>query len=311
MNLKEVLLVGGMGYVGCQLQNLLLKDGYKVHIIDINAPDQKENDNIVFYKCALSEEPILRKVLQCCANVFYLASGSVPTTTLRTPSREGELSLLPFLKFLNIFQDYNQVHLVYVSSGGTIYGNPKSIPIYEDSPVTPISYHGAGKAAIEVFLHAYSNQFDNHITILRPSNLYGPGQPYVPGFGIIRSMLEKLRRDEPIEIWGDGEVTRDYLYIDDFIAACSACMQPEKQQEKYRVFNVSAGKSISIKQLCDLIEKVTEKKINKIYLPGRAIDVKSVILDHSLIKRELGWQPVVGINEGLKRTWEWIQKLPF
>ncbi len=123
-------------------------------------------------------------------------------------------------------------------------------------------------------------------------------------------MLEKLRRDEPIETWGDGGVIRDYLYIDDFVAACLACMQPEKQQEKYRIFNVSAGQSIGIKQLCDLIEIVTKQKINKIYRPGRAIDVKSVVLNHSLIKRELGWQPVVGINEGLKRTWEWIKKIP-
>ncbi len=151
MNLKEVLLVGGMGYVGCQLQKSLLKAGYKVHVIDINAPDQKDKDNILFYRSALSEESILREVLQRCANVFYLVSGSVPTTTARSPSREGELNLLSFLKFLNIFQGYNQVRLVYVSSGGTIYGNPKSIPVSESSPVTPISYHGAGKAAIEVF----------------------------------------------------------------------------------------------------------------------------------------------------------------
>ena len=200
--------------------------------------------------------------------------------------------------------------MLYVSSGGTIYGNPKSIPVSESSPTAPISYHGAGKAAIEVFLHAYNNQFDNHITILRPSNLYGPYQPYVPGFGIIRSMLEKLRRDEPIEIWGDGEVIRDYLYIDDFVAACLTCMQPEKQKEKYRIFNVSYGQSLSINQLCDAIEKVTNKKLRKNYLSGRAIDVKSVILDNSKITKELGWQPVFGINEGLKRTWEWIKKIP-
>ena len=309
MNLQEVLLIGGMGYVGRQLQEPLMTAGYRVHVIDRKAPEQKRNGNIEFHECLLSNESILRYVLHRCATVFYLASDSVPTTTVRNPSREGELNLLPFLKFLDIFQDYSHTHMVYFSSGGTIYGNPEAIPVDESSPVAPISYHGAGKAAIEAFLHVCSSQCDNQITILRPSNLYGPYQPYVSGFGIIRSMMEKLSRDEPVEIWGDGAIVRDYLYIDDFVSACLACIQFEKQQKRFRMFNVSSGQSLSISQLCDVIEEATVRRLKRVYLPGRAIDVKSVILDYSSIKKELGWQPVVGINEGLRRTWQWIQQL--
>lgn len=310
MNNQEVLLIGGMGYVGRQLQEPLLKAGYRVHVIDRKAPEQKENKNIEFHECLLSNESILRDMLHRCATVFYLASDSVPTTTMRTPSVEGEMNLLPFLNFLKVFQDYGQTHLVYVSSGGTIYGNPDVIPVNELSPVAPISYHGAGKAAIEAFLNACNSQCDNRITILRPSNLYGPCQPYVRGFGIIRSMMEKLRRDEAIEIWGDGEIIRDYLYVEDFIAACLVCMQLEKQQKQCRIFNVSSGQGLSINQLCDAIQEVTKQRLERRYQSGRAIDVRSVILDYSRIKNELGWQPIVGIKEGLKRTWEWVQKLP-
>jgi UDP-glucose 4-epimerase len=310
MKVQEVLLIGGMGYVGHQLQEPLMAAGYRIHVIDRRTPDEKEKGDIEFHGCLLSDESILRDVLPRCVTVFFLASDSIPATTARSPSREGEWNLLPFLKFLDIFQDYSHTHLIYLSSGGTIYGNPEAIPVHESSPVAPISYHGAGKAAIEAFLHVCSNQCDNRITIIRPSNLYGPYQPYVPGFGVIRSMMEKLRRDEPVEIWGDGEIIRDYLYIDDFVAACLACMQFEKHQKRYRIFNVSSGQSLSISQLCDVIEAVTERRLKRVYLPGRVIDVKSVILDYSRIKNELGWQPVVGINEGLRRTWAWIQKLP-
>ena len=308
MNLREVLLIGGMGYVGRQLQEPLIAAGYKVHVIDRKAPEQKRN--IEFHECLLSNESILKDMLDRCATVFYLASDSVPTTTMRNPSREGELNLLPFLKFLDIFQNYSNTHLVYLSSGGTIYGNPEVIPVHESSPVAPISYHGAGKAAIEAFLRVCSSLCDNRITILRPSNLYGPHQPYVPGFGIIRSMMEKLKRDQAVEIWGDGEIVRDYLYIDDFVSACLACIQFEKQQKRFRIFNVSSGQSLSINQLCDGIEEATERRLKRVYLSGRAIDVKSVILDYSRINEELGWQPVIEIKEGLKRTWQWIQKLP-
>jgi len=308
MNLQDVLLIGGMGYVGRKLQEPLLKAGYKVHVIDRKAPEQKGNKNIEFHECLLSNESLLRDVLQHCVTVFYLASDSVPTTTLRNPSREGELNLLPFLKFLDMFQDYSQKHLVYLSSGGTIYGNPEVTPVDESCPVAPISYHGAGKAAIEAFLHACGSQGDNRITIIRPSNLYGPGQPYVSGFGIIRNMMEKLKQDQPVEIWGDGEIIRDYLYIDDFVRACLACIPPREQHKKIMMFNVSSGQRLSINELCDRIEEITRQQLKKIYRAGRAIDVKAVVLDYTRIRMELGWQPVVGINEGLKRTWEWIQK---
>ncbi len=312
MNSREVLLIGGMGYVGRQLQRPLLKAGYRVHVLDKTAPEERGKEEIEFHEGLLSDESILREVLGRCGTVFYLASESVPTTTVKHPALEGELNVLPFLKFLDIFQDYPGVHLVYISSGGTIYGNPETIPVDESSSVAPISYHGAGKAAIETFLRICSGQFDHLITILRPSNLYGPHQPYVTGFGIIRTMLEKLKQDEPVEIWGDGEVIRDYLYIDDFIAACVACtcIKSEKQQKRFRIFNVSSGESISINQLCQKIEEATGRRLRKKYLPGRAIDVRSVILDYSRIKEELGWQPVVEIHEGLKRMWEWLKNLP-
>lgn len=310
MNLQEVLLIGGMGFVGTRLQAPLLETGYRVHVIDRKMPDKKESGRIKFHANLLSDESVLRNVLDNCSTVFYLASDSVPTTTLKQPSREGELNLQSFLKFLNVFQDYSNVHLVYLSSGGTIYGNTEAVPVSETHPVAPISYHGAGKAAIEAFLHVLSNQSDNQVTILRPSNLYGPQQPYVQGFGIIRSILDKLRKNEGIDIWGDGEVIRDYLYIDDLVHACLACNQIQGQSKRIRIFNVSAGVSLSINQLCDEIEEVTKKRLKRIYLPGRAIDVKSVVLDSSRIKSELGWKPFVEIKEGLERTWKWIQKLP-
>ena len=310
MNLQEVLLIGGMGYVGRQLQGPLLKAGYRVHVLDKTVPEKRGKEEIEFHEGLLSDESILKEVLDRCGTVFYLASDSVPTTTVKYPALEGELNVLPFLKFLDIFQDYHGVHLVYISSGGTIYGNPETIPVDESSPVAPISYHGAGKAAIEAFLHVCSRQFDNRITILRPSNLYGPHQPYVSGFGIIRTMLEKLKRDESVEIWGDGAVVRDYLYIDDFVSSCLVSIPFENQQQKLRIFNVSSGQSLSINQLCDAIEEATRRRLKKVFLPGRTIDVKSVILDCSRIKMELGWQPVVGMNEGIKRTWQWMQKLP-
>ncbi len=309
MSNQEVLLIGGMGFVGRRLQEPLLKAGYRVNIIDRKSPQKGDNSDIVHHECSLADEAVLKRILKNCHAVFYLASDSVPATTVRNPSREGDVNLMPFLKFLDTFQDCSRSHMVYLSSGGTIYGNPQTSPIDESGPIAPISYHGAGKAAMEAFLHAAANQTDNRITVLRPSNLYGPGQPCVSGFGIIRNIMERIREDQAVEIWGEGEIVRDYLYIDDFVSACLACVARKDQKENFRVFNVSSGQSISINDLCGFIEAATGREFKKTYLPGRRIDVRSVVLDNNRLKRELGWRPVVEIEEGLKHTWQWIQTL--
>lgn len=310
MKSQEVLLIGGMGYVGRQLQNPLADAGYTVHVLDKKPPQKDENVKIHHHRFRLSDEAPLKELLSRCGTVFYLASDSVPATTANHPSLDGELNVMPFLRFLDVLQACPDTHLLYVSSGGTVYGNATAIPINESCPVAPISYHGAGKAASEAFLHAFGSQSDSQITVFRPSNIYGPLQPYVAGFGIIRSIMEKLKREETLEILGDGEIVRDFLYIDDFVSACLLAMDLRNDQKPYRVFNVSSGQHLSINQLCEAIEAVAQQRLKRHYRQGRAIDVKAVVLDNSKIRNELGWHPVIEINEGLKRTWEWIKKLP-
>jgi UDP-glucose 4-epimerase len=157
MNPQEVLLIGGMGYVGRKLQRPLLKAGYRVHVLDKTAPVQRGNEEIEFHEGLLSDESILKEVMGRCGTVFYLASDSVPTTTVKYPALEGELNVLPFLKFLDYFRLYHGVHLVYISSGGTIYGNPRQFRLKIQVRLRPFPTTGR-KAAIEAFLRVYSSQ---------------------------------------------------------------------------------------------------------------------------------------------------------
>jgi len=223
---------------------------------------------------------------------------------------ESELNLGPALRFLDILQKYEHVHLFFVSSGGTVYGNPRTLPVDEDQPLSPLSYHGAGKIAMEAFLQAYCRQFGRGVTILRPSNFYGPGQPYRKGFGIVRGMLEHLRRDRPVEIWGDGENIRDFIYIEDFVDACVRLVERGQAARTIDVFNVGYGSGVSINRLCDLVESVTGGRIRKEYRAGRSIDVRSVVLDCSKLNRHAGWKPATDLETGLARTWEWLKTQP-
>ena len=174
-------------------------------------------------------------------------------------------------------------------------------------PPAPISYHGAGKAAIEAFLHAYSCRSGSAVTVLRPSNLYGPGQPYRKGFGIIRTILEHISRGMPIEIWGDGEIVRDFIYIEDFIKICMKVVECHCNERTMEIFNVGSGAGHTINQICDIVESIAGRNLERIYCAERNVDVRSVVLDRTKIMQRYGWHAETKIGEGIQSTWEWLQ----
>jgi UDP-glucose 4-epimerase len=307
---RETLLIGGTGFVGQALAPRLVKAGHKVHLVARRPVPMGLDGKAVLHTSPLDNAKLLHTLLPECQTVFYLASDSTPGTSASEPMWESELNLGPALRFLDILQKYDKVHLIFISSGGTVYGNPRSLPVGEDQPLSPLSYHGAGKIAMESFLQAYCRQFGRSVTVLRPSNFYGPGQPYRKGFGIVRGILEHLRRDLPVEIWGDGENVRDFLYIEDFVDACMQLALKDRDKGAIDVFNVGYGKGVSINRLCDLVESATGRRIRKEYRAGRSIDVRSVVLDCSKLNQVAGWKPATDLETGLTRTWEWLKTLP-
>jgi UDP-glucose 4-epimerase len=307
---EETLLIGGTGFVGRALAPRLVNAGHRVHLVARRPVPMGFDGKAVLHTSPLDNAKLLHTLLPGCRTVFYLASDSTPGTSASEPMWESELNLGPALRFLDILQKYDQVHLVFISSGGTVYGNPRTLPVDEDHPLSPLSYHGAGKIAMEAFLQAYCRQFGRSVTILRPSNFYGPGQPYRKGFGIVRGILEHLRRDLPVEIWGDGENVRDFLYIEDFVDACIRLPKAGRKKGSIDVYNVGSGKGASINRLCDLVESTTGGRIRKEYRTGRSIDVRSVVLDYSKLNRAAGWKPATDLETGLTRTWEWLKAQP-
>lgn len=307
---RETLLIGGTGFVGQALAPRLAVAGHRVHLVARRPVSLGLDGGAVLHTSPLDNAKLLHTLLPTCRTVYYLASDSTPGTSASEPMWESELNLGPALRFLDILQKYDQVHLVFISSGGTVYGNPRSLPVGEDQPLSPLSYHGAGKIAMEAFLQAYCRQFGRSVTILRPSNFYGPGQPYRKGFGIVRGILEHLRRDRPVEIWGDGENVRDFLYVEDFVDACLRLQEKEPMKGAVEIFNVGYGRGHSINGLCGLVESVTGRRIRREYRSGRPIDVRSIVLDYSRLHRATGWAPATDLETGLARTWEWLKTIP-
>jgi len=192
---------------------------------------------------------------------------------------------------------------IFLSSGGTVYGNPEQLDVVEDAPLQPISYHGAAKSAAELFLQAFAHT-DYPVTILRPSNVYGPGQAGPAGFGLIRTILQHMQSNTPMEIWGDGSTLRDYLYIDDLIEA----MLQVQRQGCTGGFNVGTGTGHNVHEVITCAESVTERKLSIIQKPARISDVRGIVLNCSKVNKATGWKPTTDLKSGIRQTWQWLSR---
>jgi UDP-glucose 4-epimerase len=295
----QVLVIGAAGFIGQHLVSTWVQAGVGINALVNQA--QAEFDPRVQ---TLGTDANLSAVLSRCDAVVWLASGTTPASSAGNPLLELGSNLVPLLGVLHALQATPQCHLIYVSSGGTIYGEVDH-PAEEPLAAHPRSYYAAGKAAAEHFIEAYCKQYAGRATILRPSNVYGPGQTLHGGFGVIPAAMDCLRQSKPMTLWGDGESLRDYLYIDDFVAACTTVLQQPALQG-VRVFNVCSEQATSLKQLLALIEQVTGHTLQRDQRPARAVDLHRVLLDGTRIRQELGWAPHTSLHDGLQRTWQWL-----
>jgi UDP-glucose 4-epimerase len=303
MKKKAVLLLGGGGFLGSALVKGLHEKRRPVHILSLHAQPLAFSD-VSIHEGKIDDVAFLQKLLPDCDTVVHLASATTPGRSAHRPLLEATENIEPTLRLLEVLEAYDMHKIIFVSSGGTLYGNPTTIPVNEDYPLSPISYHGAGKWAIEAFFRVYATRPDRNLIILRPSNLYGPGQALREGFGVVRTMLEHLRSDTVMEIWGEGETVRDFLYIEDMVEACLLLFELRGVSG---IYNVGSGLGTSLNQVRELVEKVCGRRLRVLHRPERRGDVRKVILDCSRLRGLLGWQPKVSLEEGIRLTWQWLQ----
>ena len=285
MSRHGVLLLGGAGFIGGALARRLKQEEITVHVIGRHDTER------------------LEQVLPQCGTVIHLASATTPGSSASHPHLEL-VNLALTLRLLDLLQTQPQTHLIFFSSGGTVYGNPDRLPVAEDAPMAPLSNHGAGKASQEAFCQVFRAQ-GHAVTILRPSNAYGPGQTMKSGFGLVRTMLEHVRVGTTMEIWGDGENIRDFIYIDDVV---DAAMRLIKLPQDSGTYNLGSGKGCSINQVRGIVEQVTGIELKTSYRPARGIDVRAVVLDMSRLEARLSWKPQTSLEEGVSRTLKWLKQ---
>ena len=302
-----VVVLGGLGFIGSHICRELVARSFAVRIFDklygSHALVEDIKPYIEIVEGDISRPSDVLRATRDASTIIHLIHTTVPGSSMDDPSYDITSNVVASVKWLSHLAETRIRRILYFSSGGTVYGMPYSNPIDENHPTNPISSYGITKLAIEKYLAMYASLYGVEHCILRPSNVYGPGQQLDIGQGVIGVMARRALRGEPIEIWGTGETVRDYLYVDDMVAATMALLGYDGP---HRIFNVSSGKCYSV---LDIIMILSNKLgfLTKIYKPDRGFDVPINVLDSSRICSETGWCARISLEEGITRTIEWLR----
>jgi len=300
----RILVLGAGGFIGQHLVRALARNDQPV--IAVSRSEMSfDLPNVEPMMADLREPKDFGPLVARSSKVVHLATASTPGTSAGRPIHEVVGNLQPLGGLLQVLQEHPDVDLLYLSSGGSLYPSTEDMAANEATPVRPKSYHGAGKIAAEYFISAWCNQFSGRATILRPSNVYGPGQAERAGFGIVPAALGAIRRGEILHVWGDGSAVRDYLYIDDLINLIIAVLANQGSVGA-RVVNACSGIGISLNELFAVMEAVTGRPLRRSHEGGRAVDAARVVMDPALAEHAYGYSPITPLDEGLKRTWTWL-----
>lgn len=302
----RVALIGAGGFLGTNLARYLAPRVAEVRCFGRRQSFPEALRGLTWITGDTSQDTTeaLREVITGCDAVIHLASTSTPTTADRDISADAQANVIASLRLFDQCVATGVKRLVFMSSGGTVYGIPAQVPIPESAPTLPITAYGVAKLAIEKYLAVYSRLRGLDYRVLRISNLYGPFQTAEKKQGVVAAFLSEAMRGEPLEIWGDGQVVRDYVYVTDVAEAVLAALQ---HQGDHRIFNIGSGAGLNLIELIDAMEPLFGRRLEKQFRPGRPVDVPVNILDCSLAKKELGWHPRTHFADGLRFAAEWLE----
>lgn len=299
----KALVIGGSGFIGSHVVDRLLEQGARVRVYDrAEEAFRPTPAGIDFRQGDFDDSASLAEALADIDVVFHLLSTSVPATSNLDPVADIRGNLIGTVRLLELMRQAGVRKIVYLSSGGTVYGPPQTDPIAESHPTLPICSYGVVKLAVEKYILMEQHLHGLEPVILRVSNPYGPRQGHGGVQGVIGTFLWRIAGGEPVEIWGDGSVVRDFIHVTDMARLCVQCAESGLTG----VFNAGSGTGASIREVVDVISAATKQDIQPNYKPGRGFDVPRAVLDISAIRERLEWHPEISLSEGIKGTWAWV-----
>jgi UDP-glucose 4-epimerase len=292
----KVVVTGGAGFIGSNLVDALVERGDDVLVVDNFATGKREYVN---ERAQLLEHDIREPYDADAELVFHLAAQADVQTSMQRPGYDAEVNVVGTV---NVLRASRGAQVIFASSGGAGYGECQ-VPADEDAPFLPLSPYGIAKKCGEEYLLGWNRIYETQHVPLRFANVYGPRQDAGLEGGVVAIFLERMARGEPTTIFGDGGQSRDFVYVADVVAAMLAAVGKSGGP-----YNVGTGDDTTISQLHDAAANVAGVASKPRLEDARLGDVHRSVLDVSRIERELGWNPHVSLDDGLRTTWAWMQE---
>lgn len=303
----NTLVIGGAGFIGTHLVSKLLATGRTVTILDRRTDAIQELPRGADYIAGdFGQCELIRELLRNHEEVIHLAYTSVPKTSFENPFSDLLENLPPTVQLFAETADSGR-KLLFVSSGGTVYGEAGTLPIREDHPTRPISPYGLTKLTLEGYAHLYAVTHGLKFVCVRPANAFGPGQKPFTGQGFIASAMTSMMRGLPVTVFGQRGTVRDYIYVGDLAAGIVSALEKGRPSE---IYNLGSGVGRTNMDVIEAITPLLEGLAYKIrieHLPERTFDVRANILDSGKLHKDTGWSPTTPFDKGLLRTREWLK----
>lgn len=307
----RILLLGAAGFIGTNLTIELAKNTKdEITLVDtcmdfFDPIISMNFKNVHIIESSLTVDTDFDSILKDQDVVYHLVSTTVPTTSNQHISQELVSNVIFSANLFEACIRCGVKKVVFISSGGTVYGKNVDYPLKEKAETNPISSYGVQKLTIEKLLYLYRYIYGLDYRIIRLANPYGPYQRPNGILGAVTTFTYKALKGDKITVYGDGSVVRDFIYIDD---AIRAIMKIVKGENKYRTFNLGCGYGTSIKQVLETIEKALGIKLNVSYIEGRKVDVPVNYLDISRYEKCYGALDPISLEDGIKKTADFMKK---
>jgi len=298
-----MLVLGAGGFIGARLCETLSARGDEVIAFGRGSPPFQLR-GVRWVQGDLGDAETLRTLFREGDVVFDLVGTSAPATSNGDPQGDLRDAVVARLRLLDVLRDAPPARLVNLSSGGTVYGVTDGGLVDETAPTNPLCAYGVSKLAVEKYLGLYRHLHGLDYLALRVSNAFGERQRTRRQQGVVAAFMDAAVGGRPLEIWGDGTIVRDYVHVDDVVAALIRCVSVADPAR--RVINIGSGVGRSVLDVAEAVRRVSGRPLEIRFRPGRKADVPHVVLDTTRAWDVLGWRATVSWEGGLERTYRWF-----
>jgi UDP-glucose 4-epimerase len=304
----KILLTGGAGFIGSHIADSLIKKDFEVVIVDNLSTGYKENLNpkAKFFNIDITGISSLKSVFEKEKPdfVIHAAANIKVRYSLENPVFDAEVNVFGSLNVLECCKEFKVKKVIYLCTGGALYGDPVYVPVDEDHPINPLSPYGISKRTVELYLNHYNKSYGLDFLSLRFSNVYGP-RDRVSSDHVIPVLIDKMLTKKIPTITGDGKQGRDFIYVADVVEAVMLSLD---KTPKERFLNVGTEKVISINDLFNEIKNLLKVQAKPDYVEERKGEVKQIYLSAKKAKKYLDWKAKTGLKEGLMETIRWFKE---